>query len=581
MAVWYARDNRPTSTLGWSAVTAWAANTAISAGALRRQVSPTNGNERVFICVVAGTTHATTEPSWSLTAGAKTTDNTVTWQEVTGKPGVNGDVTNTAASSTVRSTNPGLGRIIKNNAATALFICTTAGTCGAGEPSYNTGAVGNTTTDSGCTWTYIGASFSNFAAPIARAQNFIDLAASGDALYVASDNDETISTVNMGPGAGTANKYYFYSVDPAGGLPATVVTRGAIIRGSGASGLGINSAFFWADFYFEGFDLIAGSGSNNGGLNINPNQGIVKFNNCLLKLDTTSTLSRIGLGNGATPVEMVNTKVQFGSTSQAITTTFDGRGLVWRDTASAIQGSVPTTLFGLAAGRGTVEIRGVDLSAAGSGKTIVGAASNFFGKFYISDCKIDAAVTLAATATVRVTPPVDVVRTSGSGVTYGQKRLDIFGVLDHETTIVRTGGATDGTTSLAWKIVTTANPTLQFPFESFAIPIWNTVAGSPITVTLYGIWGGGAVPNNDDIWIDVEYLGASGSPLVSTATSGKSSPLAANAAYASDTSTWGGSTTKFRMAVTFTPQLAGYLYVIVRVAKVSTTVYIDPQPVLS
>jgi hypothetical protein len=61
-----------------NSLTAWAANTAYVVGQVRR---PTTGNAHVYICVVAGTSHATTEPTWPTTNGATVTDGTVTWAE--------------------------------------------------------------------------------------------------------------------------------------------------------------------------------------------------------------------------------------------------------------------------------------------------------------------------------------------------------------------------------------------------------------------------------------------------------------------------------------------------------------------
>ena len=49
------------------------------------------------------------------------------------------------------------------------------------------------------------------------------------------------------------------------------------------------------------------------------------------------------------------------------------------------------------------------------------------------------------------------------------------------------------------------------------------------------------MPNNDDVWIDVEYLGASGSPARRRSpTTTKANVLASNAACTSDTSAWSG-----------------------------------------
>lgn len=55
----------------------WTANTAYADG---QQAIPTLLNGFVYECVVAGTSHATTEPAWPTTLGATVTDGTVTWR---------------------------------------------------------------------------------------------------------------------------------------------------------------------------------------------------------------------------------------------------------------------------------------------------------------------------------------------------------------------------------------------------------------------------------------------------------------------------------------------------------------------
>ena len=63
--------------------TAWATATAYTAGNVRM---PTSGNRNGhrYICTVAGTSHATTEPTWPTTDDATVTDGTVTWAEYGG-----------------------------------------------------------------------------------------------------------------------------------------------------------------------------------------------------------------------------------------------------------------------------------------------------------------------------------------------------------------------------------------------------------------------------------------------------------------------------------------------------------------
>ena len=88
------------------------------------------------------------------------------------------------------------------------------------------------------------------------------------------------------------------------------------------------------------------------------------------------------------------------------------------------------------------------------------------------------------------------------------------------------------------------------------------------------------MPDNDDIWIDADYLGDASFPVASFATAGKADILAAGSALASDSST-GGSTTAFKMQVSFTPQMKGPINIVVKAAPASSTFYIDPKPEIS
>lgn len=79
MASWYV------SSVAYTGMTAWAASTAYNIGDIRKRLTGdgTYPNARVFRCTTAGTSGAS-EPTWVLTKGATTTDNTVVWTEVTG-----------------------------------------------------------------------------------------------------------------------------------------------------------------------------------------------------------------------------------------------------------------------------------------------------------------------------------------------------------------------------------------------------------------------------------------------------------------------------------------------------------------
>jgi hypothetical protein len=593
---WYVNFGNGSST-GYYAVTAWATGATIAAGALRRQLAaPAVGSERVFVCIVAGTTHATTEPTWVITRGGKTTDNTVTWQECTGIAALNGDATNTP-SWTITATPPGgvkntavtLGQVIKRDNGASYQICTTAGTAGNGsEPAFSNTA-GTTTGDNTATWTSLGVvgNFTGWQAPHARLNNALTSTwgQNGNTFFVASVSAETqASALNLTNLGTTSSPIFVYSVNSASAVPPTTVTAGASISTTGNSSLQVGASNGCGQYYY-GVTLNCGSGANApaltlGGAAVGPYSLV--FDTCALNLVGTGASARLNLGaDGAYSfrLKLVNTTMSFGATTHGVQV--GSADTVWENTASAIAGSVPATLFAPAINfrSGSMVCRGIDFSALGSGKTLVGSSSNAPLHMTLIDCKLGASVTAAATPATPGTT-TDLIRVDSGATNYRAERYRYEGTQTIETTIVRTGGATDGTTPISWKLVTTANSKWITPFESQPISIWNDSTSS-VTVTIYGIWGGGAVPNNDDIWIEAEYLGSSATPMGSFATATKANNLATGSALTSDSSTWGGSTTKFKMSVTFTPGMKGPINLVVKAAKVSSTFYIDPKPVLT
>ena len=153
------------------------------------------------------------------------------------------------------------------------------------------------------------------------------------------------------------------------------------------------------------------------------------------------------------------------------------------------------------------------------------------------------------------------------------------GSVVNETTIVRTSGASDGTTPISWKMVSSANSKFWYPLVSPEIAIWNDTVGSAKTATIE-IVNDGTTFQDDEIWLEVEYLGTSGFPKGTKLSDRMTNILATPANQAASTVAWTttGLTTpvKQKLSVTFTPQEKGYIQARVMLAELSKTVYIDP-----
>lgn len=565
----------------YAAVAAWAALTAYTAGQLVRQnAAPALGSERVFVCIVAGTSLAS-EPSWTVTKGAKTAEAAgPTWQEVTGQPPVNGDVTNTLAwTASAKNQSVVLGQIIKNDGATAYQICTTAGTCGNGaEPSFSTTA-GTTTNDGTVVWTSLGVvgNFAAFAAPHQRILN-ADAATwqtvIGSTVYVGSSHAETqAAALTLTGGTGTPSLPTKYICVAESAAPPTTATTGATISTTGANALTLSNQFYWVGFKFSA----AGGGANTANLAFTA-AAAQYFENCIYELASTGASSFItsSRSNSQGILYFNNPSFLFGHASQALRF---GSDVVINGGSIAATGTVPNAPFACATNTSQKTIvRACDLSAL-TGNLVLVATQNG-GVISFSGCKLNASVGfITGSASLENAGSISVnLRNCDSGTkNYRFYQGSFLATMQEDTATYNNAGASDGTTNFSMKVVTTTKTDFNQPYitEEFPIEIWQENVGSPVTITVE-IAGSGTL-TNAEIWMEAGYLGSSSVPLATLVNNRATDIFATPTNVASSSASWAGSpAVTQKLQLTFTPQMKGLIKVRIFVAKPSTTVYIDP-----
>lgn len=586
------------STTGYYAVAKRPQNTAVVAAQLCRQfTAPAVGSERCFVCIVAGTTANTTDATWVLTRGAKTTDGTATWQECTGIAAVNGDATNTVTWAQAKATGaPTLGAIIKRNNGASYWMCSTAGALGASEPAWANDTAGTTQADSTTTWTCLGVvgNFTGGQAPHARLANVFgsNWWAAGNTIYIGDNHAESGTTITLSPQSALLSKVICHnhsgSYPPGSGNLATTAT----ITASSSIGLNMQGPFYFYGITFGGpvpgnMGICNSSGSNANA----PNW--CYFDNCSFA-PLSGANGGLALGPGGSSycdIIWNNCTVKLGTTAAYVNP--QSCKFTWQNTGAVLASgsSVPTGATALiepgtpAQGRVTnIVLEALDLSQI-TGNLFNSANSTTLtaSTVIVRDCKLNASTTIATPAGSEV---VELVRSDSGATAYKSARYAYEGTETTETSITRVGGAVDPTGQVQTrKIITTANSQWLKPFKAEPYAIWNSTTGANVTVTVYGTLNAGAVPFNDDIWLEVGYLGSSATPLGTIVTTTKASVLAANAAVASDSSSWNGGGSgagwsPFKLVATLSspqPGLAGYIDVRVRAAKASTTYYIDPK----
>ncbi len=469
-----------------------------------------------------------------------------------------------------------VGQLIRQLAAPTVgnervFRCTTAGTTAGSEPAWNLGA-GATTTSGTAVFTEVTANATyNWSAPAARLKLAQTRAVAGDRVFLAHDHAETAAGDPSLSGGGTASQPIPHiCVNSAGSVPpvAADVTTGATVTNSSA---GFNITFGANKAYYEGIAFISA-------LQIPfSTDSDYKFKNCTLKGANTTAVDFNS--SSRLCIEMENSAFDFTAVGQSVR--LIGIDFIWRNTANPLPGTIPTSLFNLSnSARGTTMlIDGVDFSAAGSGKNIFVTPTGGQIKVNVLNSKFNAAATIVSGA-VSHGNELNFYGCEGTALL----RQTYSAIKSKETTIVRTGGASDGVETISWKIVANSSNNRTYPFECWPIAIWNDTVGSPVTATIE-IETDGVTLTDAEAWLDAEYLGTAASDLASVVSSGPATALSAGANLPTSSEAWTttgqGSPVKQYLSVTFTPQKAGIVRLYVKVAKASTTLYVCPKPALA
>jgi hypothetical protein len=566
---WYVNFGNGSST-GYYAVAPWAASTTYVCGnVIRQNVTPAVGSERIFVCYSAGTS-SPVPPTFTLTRGGlTTTDLSVKWQEVTGIAALCGDLTNTPNWNTVKNQVVSLGQVIQNVAGTLLLLCNVSGTAGNGaEPAwaaYTT--AGATTVDSSVTWVTLGppATYSGGQCPHARISNAAATnwaiipaytgapAGVGPTIFVADNNAETAAAaITIAPYGSLTKPCRILCNLHNGNYPPqdADLTTGAIVTATGGA-LGLSSSTTNGTAYYRGIQFFQNTASSNIQISslLAGNVFLSIFELCIFKLIANAVNLSFGSSNNAQCYnEMRNCQLNYLGTGAYIAF-WQGQSLVWKNDSShplLVGGSaVPAVFISQQVGNGTVNnllFEGVDMSGLAGTDFVAtdGSLRATFGQFTFKNCKLPASFAVSGPGGPGGAPGwwVDFINCDSANTTYNNLRYRYEGKSNTETTVVRSGGASDGVTLQSRKIATSANPQFWDPFEDFSLDIRNPVTNSAVTITVYGACQLVSLPNNGQIWLDIDYQQDPGSPLGSYSSGAKNSVLAAGTAQASDTSDW-------------------------------------------
>jgi len=413
-------------------------------------------------------------------------------------------------------------------------------------------------------------------APFATLVGALAVMAAGDRCYVSDLHDETLADDMYLAGSGTAaSPCQTMCIDDWGtetdpGSITHTASTGASIATITSNG---NIVYFRRFHFFQGIDF--GSLFQFVFLD-DAYAGRVAFRQCSLTATQYSNACVFHMGiashGRAQAVEFIDTDLSAtnGGVQIKPLCRFD-----WRN-GSLTQGKTSYTPLFYGAGSGApgiVTCESVDLSQV---DTITNASLLRFEQIHLHRCLLKSGSALASNTFPMLGAEIRSVECDHGTNFIRQAKHDYNGVVSEDTVRVRDNSES----SYSHKLVSSGYTQFYSPLRSFPIGRYNATEGSSVTVRVEMLIDGVTLTNGD-AWIEVNYLGSASYPLGAIASSAKGNILATASSHTTSSEGWTTtgltSPVKQYTEVTFTPQEAGLVEIVFCLAKVSTTVYVDPD----
>ena len=403
-------------------------------------------------------------------------------------------------------------------------------------------------------------------------------------VFVASDHSELVAASVTFPAGGTL-LYQLISCDRTSGYPPTAEQAGARIGSTSGTNLTLFNSF-----YSKGIFWTAGEGSTatrNLVFDSTASNNTVRIVGGGIELKNTASASRVSFGTGATnrntKFKFENIEIRFGNSGQGLN--LMAASLVIRD--GALAGAAITQFIkSFSTVVADVEVTGFDMQSAATSMNLIANSVLGAGTVLFDRIRVPSGWTGGLMQSTQTNAALRAIaKNVDSGDTnYRQASVGYSGSMREETTFVRTGGAAIGSTPISWRASTSSQYYPLSAFECPPIEWWNDTVGSPVTVTFHTLTEGVTL-KDDEAWVEVTYFDSSGNPLGGVVSDERSNQLSPgvdqDASSAEWTTTDITSPVKQKLSVTITPQKAGTIRAVVKIARSSSSVFICPRPEIS
>jgi len=465
-----------------------------------------------------------------------------------------------------------------------VYECTTAGTSGSSEPTWPT-TPGNTVNDGDVVWTCRQSNDGNWnnAHPIAWYLTAYNTnIAAGDTILVHYQHNEyadlgSYDYIIQGSSV-LGNPIKLYSVDKAD----DTVRVGAVI---GTASL-YNSLKFQGSAYSYGIcykapSLIrlpyAGNGNASWVIEGNGTDDTIYSLSTSSKIQIGGTLSYTGV------LILLNAVIRIDNLNPSIELNYNAR-IKWK--GGKLKSTTGLTkLFYTTSSASIIDCSDVDFSQVGAGSTptsIISVSGGDIEAAVFTRCKLptDSGFTpISGTWDLPSKGKVIFHHCSGSNKVHSLYEASYEGTVQHEETIIRDGGASDGVTPISWKMASSANTKEPIiALESPPITAWAEAGDQEITIE--GIYDGTTNLQTDEVWMDVEYPADASTGLGAVTTSRIKpweTPVDLLGSGASWVTTGMSNPNKFRLNLSISTGKTGPVTARIYLAKPSTTIYIDPM----